>query len=234
MNLYQAISKRKSCRAFSEKPLHQAKLREIGEVIEDFMTLYPDVTLKWRLAEKMKGPFKVKAPHYLIISGQGKAGEAESAGFIFQQLFLWFNLNGIGSVWLGGPKDVNKTNEDIVAMAFGEPKETIERTLSEFKRKPIEGITNSPDDPLIRAVHLAPSGINLQPWYLEKTDNKVLLYEKLLKPPISLMYKLTEVDMGIALCHYALACKEYNKPFNFKRSDEKGEKKGYKLFGKLS
>lgn len=235
LDLYNAIGKRKSCRAYHSQPFEQEKLAKIDEVISGLMSLYPGQTLQWRLAEKLKGPFKVDAPHYLIISGQGKSGEAENTGFIFQQLFLWFNQQAIGSVWLGGPKDASKAlaGKDIIAMAFGDPVESIHRTKSEFKRKPIEEITNSPEDPRIQAVHLAPSGMNLQPWYLEKSGDKVLLYEKILRPPISLFYKLTEVDMGIALCHYALACKQLARPFDFKRIQAEGNRKGYRLFGEL-
>lgn len=235
MDLFDAINKRKSCRSYTERSFDRERLAEVSDAINGFTPLYPDVALEWRFAEKMKGPFKVDAPHYLIISGQGKSGEAESAGFIFQQLMLWFNLHKIGSVWLGGPKDVkeNPSGKDIIAIAFGEPKETVCRNESEFKRKPISEITNSPDDPLIQAVHLAPSGMNLQPWYLEKTHDKVLLYRKILNPPFSLMYKLADVDLGIALCHYAVACQHLGKSFVFKRCEEKRSKKGFGLFGEL-
>lgn len=109
MDLYDLITKRKSCRNYTGRPFAKDQLARIGDVIADLTPLYPDVALEWRFVTKMKGPFKVEAPHYLIISGQGKRGEAESAGFVFQQLMLWFNLHDIGSVWLGGPQDVNQT-----------------------------------------------------------------------------------------------------------------------------
>lgn len=235
MNLYAAINKRKSCREYTGRPFDQDQLSRIGDAINNFMPLYTDVAVEWRFSKKMKGPFKVNAPHYLIISGQGKKGEAESAGFLFQQLMLWFNLHKIGSVWLGGPRDVNQnlSGKDIVAIAFGEPEGKIQRHESKFRRKPIAEITNCPEDPCIQAVHLAPSGLNLQPWYLEKRDDRVFLYRKILSPPVSLFYKLVKVDLGISLCHYALACQNIGKPFVFKPCDEGGDKKGFSLFGEL-
>lgn len=233
--MYALINKRKSCRNYTRRPLNQEQLNKISDAINGFTPLYSDVALKWRFIEKMKGPFKVTAPHYLIISGQGKNGEAESAGFIFQQLMLWLNLYEIGSVWLGGARDANRnpSGKDIVAIAFGEPKDTIRRHESEFRRKPIAQMTNCPDDRCIKAAHLAPSGLNLQPWYFAKREGRVLLYRQILKPPLSLFYKLTEVDLGIALCHYALACQHLGKPFVFKRRKEKGDRKGFHLFGEL-
>jgi len=200
-------------------------LKGILNAIDGFISLYPAVTLDWGFTERMKGPFKVDALHYLINSGQGKKGEAESAGFLFQQPM---HLNGIGSVWLGGPKDVEINPAGIVATAFGEPKEVIRRQRSEFRRKPIAKIINSPDDPS----HLAPSGLNPQPWYWEKTDDRLLLPKRLLKLPISLFYKLTEVDLGIALCHYALAYSHFYNPFIFKRHGAKSSNKGFQLFGR--
>lgn len=235
MDLFDSINRRKSCRNYTGQPFDKEQLEEIREAISGFKPLYPDVRLEYRFAAKTKGIFKVQAPHYLIVSGQGKAGEAENAGFLFQQLILWFDAHDIGSVWLGKTKDIEATNDnDIIVIAFGQANESVHRSESEFKRKAINEITNAPENPCIQAVHLAPSGMNLQPWYLEKSGDKVLLYKQSLKPPLSLVYKKTEVDMGIALCHYALACKRFDKPFVFNRKDEDAGKKGYRLFGELA
>lgn len=235
MDLFEAIGRRKSCRRYTGQPFDTEQLDEIREAIDGFEPLYPDVPLAHRLVTETKGLFRIEAPHYLIISGQGKDGEPENAGFIYQQLVLWLDTRDIGSVWLGKTKDVepNPNGKDIITIAFGQPKEAAHRSKSEFRRKPIGEITNAPDHPCIQAVHLAPSGMNLQPWYLEKVDHKVLLYEQILKPPVSLAYKKTAVDMGIALCHYALACKHFGRPFAFERRNGERDRRGYRLFGEL-
>ena len=235
MDLFEAKSRRKSCRNYTGQPFDREQLDEIRRTIDGFESLYPDAQLEYRFATEAKGLFRIEAPHYLIVSGQGKAGEPENAGFICEQLVLWFDRHDIGSVWLGKTKDVvqNHDGKDIITIAFGQPKGEVHRSESEFKRKPIGEITNAPDDPCIQAVHLAPSGMNLQPWYLEKTGDKILLYEQVLRPPVSLAYKKTAVDMGIALCHYALARKHFGKPFAFERQNGEKDKKGYRLFGEL-
>ena len=236
MDLFEAIARRKSCRSYTGQPFDSGQLDEIRKAIDGFEPLYPDVPLAYRFATETKGLFRIEAPHYLIVSGQGKDGESENAGFIYQQLVLWFDTRDIGSVWLGKTRDVeqNPNGKDIITIAFGQPKETAHRSESEFKRKPIGEITNAPEDPCIQAVHMAPSGMNLQPWYLEKADDKILLYEQVLRPPVSLAYKKTAVDMGIALCHYAIACKHFDKPFAFERQNSGKDKKGYRLFGELA
>ena len=187
--------------------MSEKELVTIREALENFQPLFPDLPLKYRFASETKGMFNVKAPHYLVISGSGKAGEQVNAGFIGQQLVLWLDAHDYGAVWLGGSKDSTETfsKSDIIVMAFGWPAGPFRRSLEEFKRKPIENITNDPLNNCIQAVHLAPSGMNFQPWHLKKKDNKVLFYREILKPHLALAYKLTRIDMGIALCHYFLA-----------------------------
>ena len=73
--------------------------------------------------------------------------------------------------------------------------------------------------------------MNTQPWYFEKQDEKVLVYEKKLKAPLSLAYKLSDIDMGIGLSHYFLACKEFGKPFRFACDASLPSKAGYLPFG---
>lgn len=235
MNLFDSINRRKSCRSYIDQPLSEAQLQEIKDAINEFEPLYPNIPLEHRFITETKGLLKSKAPHYLIISGQGKEGEAENAGFLFQQLILWFDAHDIGCVWLGEAKDAeqNSNGKDLITIAFGKANGSLHRKESEFKRKPINEITNDPKDPCIQAAHLAPSGMNLQPWYFEKVNDKIILYKQKLKPPVSFIYKKTDLDMGITLCHYALACKQFGKSFAFHRKREETNKKGYYLFGEI-
>ena len=233
MDLYPSIAQRRSCRNYDMEPLSQEVLEEVARAIEQFDPLYPDVPLEHRFTAKTKGPYHVDAPHYLIISGRGASGEMEATGFLFEQLILWFDAMDIGSVWLGESKDAEgtATSNDIIAIAFGNSTDSVHRPLDKFKRQPIEDITNAPDDPCIQAAHLAPSGMNTQPWYFEKQGENVLVYKKKLKPPVSLIYKLSDIDMGIGLCHYALACEKDGRVFRFDRKTDLPSKKGYLPFG---
>lgn len=232
-NLYHAISQRKSTRKYEAQPLDAETLAEVEEAIAELSPLDASVRLTWRFARKTKGKFRADAPHYLIISGNGAPGEMEEVGFRFQQLVLWLDTKGIGSVWLGSTRDAEKsdTENDLVTLAFGKAAGSLHRAASEFNRKPLESITNASDDERMQAVRLAPSGMNTQPWYFDKTNDKVLVYRQKLKPPLSLVYKLADLDMGIALCHYALACQQESKPFAFARSDAMPNKPGFVPFG---
>ncbi|MDL2220626.1 hypothetical protein LJC55_03060 [Eubacteriales bacterium OttesenSCG-928-N14] len=233
MDLFDSISRRKSCRSYIDQPMSAEQLDEIRAAIDTFEPLYPELSLDYRFVAKTKGMFHVQAPQYLIISGQGKEREQENVGFLYQQLVLWFDAHDIGCVWLGSTRDVvkNENGKDIITIAFGQVDGSVHRDRSEFKRKPVSDITNDPNDACIQAVNLAPSGMNIQPWYLQKEDGRLLFYRQLLKPPKALAYKLTKIDMGIALCHYATACRHFDKPFTFHQQGDAAAKKGYELFG---
>jgi hypothetical protein len=215
------------------EPLPVETLDTVQNAVKEFKPLYPDVPLECRFAEKTKGLFNIKAPHYLIISGQGNAGEKECAGFLFEQLVLLLDTMDIGCVWLGTSKEAEKSRNknDIIALALGRGVEPVHRSEDDFMRKAMSEITNAPDDVCIQAARLAPSGMNIQPWYFEKNDDKILLYQKKLKPPFSFVYRHTELDMGIALCHYALACEATGKPFAFTRTADIQPKPGFAPFG---
>ena len=236
MDLYASIARRKSCRKYDMQPLGQETMTAIEDAIKGFTPLYADVPLAWRYTSRVNGRFHVEAPHYLIISGKGKSGEAENAGFLFEQLALWFDAMEIGCVWLGGAKDAQagSTEGDMITIGFGKTLEPVHRERAAFKRTPIEKITNAPDDMCVQAAHLAPSGMNTQPWFFEKMEGKTLVYEQKLRPPISLIYKHSDIDMGIGLCHYAMACRQTGRQFTFARAEDLPQKRGYMPFGVIT
>ncbi|MDR0898607.1 MAG: hypothetical protein LBN04_12250 [Oscillospiraceae bacterium] len=237
MELYQAIARRQSTRRYAPDPLPEAFLSEMEAAIAGFAPLYPDRPIAHRLARQVRGMLSVSAPHYLILSGQGAPGEKEQAGFLYEQLVLWLDTQGIGSVWLGGTRDknANPAGQDLLTIAFGRAQGAVHREASAFKRKPIAEITNAPDDPCIQAAHLAPSAINMQPWYFQKDPGGVSVYRRGLRPPLSLVYTFGELDMGIALAHYAVAAKQFGRGFAFTRGAEGcAAKAGYEAFGRIT
>ena len=61
----------------------------------------------------------------------------------------------------------------------------------------------------LKAVRLAPSAVNKQPWRVIKEGNKVHFYEKRNRGYVSDSdWDLQKIDMGIALCHFSIAAKE--------------------------
>lgn len=232
MDLYEYIFKRKASRDYNLEPLSDEILNSIENKLDSIDLLFENAPLSYRFTDKTKGMFQVQAPHYLVISGTGKDGEQENLGFVVQQLILWFNSQNIGNCWLGASKDAkDHTKNDIVIIAFGKSNIPIYRELSDFNRKSISEISNVTDNKFVEAAHLAPSGMNLQPWYFEVLEDKIVLYRQILKGPISLAYKLTKVDIGIALAHFYTTYKHFNQEFKFNSEDINKTKKGYEYFG---
>jgi len=218
------IRKRKSIRAYDPTSLDAATLEEIQEQINKVKPLYPDIKYSIRIADKTKGMLNVKAPHYLLFSSEEKEGSHENIGFIGQQLDLFFSGSGLGSCWLGMAKPEEKESSDlphVICMSFGKPAEPLHRKLSEFKRKPLDSISEG-DDMRLEAARLAPSGVNAQDWFFIAENGKIHCYRKKPNPLLGLMFnKLGCIDMGIALCHIA----EESDGFSFVKESNPPERK---------
>ena len=61
---------------------------------------------------------------------------------------------------------------------------------------------------LLEAARVAPSAVNLQPWLIQKADNRYNFY---LRPPRGiierLIRKMRYIDIGIAMAHMAVQAK---------------------------
>jgi hypothetical protein len=162
-----------------------------------------------------------KAPHFLLISGKEHPLRNTAAGFLYQHAELWLYAHGYATRWLGGAKGKAADPNHIIGIAFGKPSESVTRKPEDFKRKPPGEIAKGTDSRL-EAVRLAPSGMNGQPWYFIVDDRspagsgKIHVYYKAsLGGLAGMLYNLTELDVGIALCHLAVASEHEGKPFNF-------------------
>ncbi|MCL2637912.1 MAG: nitroreductase [Oscillospiraceae bacterium] len=210
------IRKRKSVRKYDMTPLDSAALEKVQKQIEELKPLYSNIKYSVQIANKTKGVFNVKAPHYLIFCSEEREGHLENIGFFGQQMDLFFSASGLGSCWLGASKPEQKEDTalpHIICMAFGKAAEPLHRELSEFKRKPLSDISEG-DDERIEAARLAPSAVNTQNWHFIAENNKIHCYQKKPNPLLVFMFnKLNCIDMGIALCHIA----EESESFSFKK-----------------
>ena len=78
------------------------------------------------------------------------------------------------------------------------------RDISGFKRKSLADISDYADDRL-KPAQMAPSAINMQPWFFKHTDDGFDVYQvkqNFLKRPI---VKWNPIDVGIALAHMYVA-----------------------------
>lgn len=175
----------------------------------------------------------------------------EAFGYSFEMLVLHAQSLGIGTVWLGGTMNrpafeqaMELAEDEMMPCAsplgFTAKKMSLRegmmrKAIKADERLPFEELffDGALDTPLtkekagnlaepLEMVRLAPSAVNKQPWRAVVSDNAVHFYLKRSKN-FSHEGKLDmqKVDMGIALCHFALTAKENSLSTIFERNDPK-------------
>ena len=225
-SLYEYIFKRKSVRKYKETPLSKEQLSQLEEQIESLKPLYPRIKTSCEIVDHIKSTMLIKAPHYLLFSSENMDGRLENAGFMLQQMTLYFTSIGLGSCWYGMGKPIEKQQSEmpfVIAMSFGYPEEALYRELSEFNRKSLKEISDS-SDPILDAVRLAPSAMNSQNWFFICEKGMIHVYQKKLNPLKAFMLeRMNSIDIGIAVCNLYMA----NDHFSFTKLIEYPQKKGY-------
>jgi hypothetical protein len=232
--LYEAIFKRKSVREYAQGPLDADVLPEITSFMMGLRTAFSGIRTEVRIMTNADvwGMFKVDAPHFLVIFSEAKEGYLTNAGFMLQQMDLFFSTKGIGSCWQGGPKLTRKVTgvsdlEFIISIAFGSPAGDIRRkNVSEFERKPLAKMTDiKGHDHLLEAARLAPSAMNNQPWYF--TGGNGIIHVHSARSLV--LDRMNRISAGIALCHLWLAAVHSGgtPEIGIEKSGEASSPKGY-------
>ena len=173
----------------------------------------------------------------------------EAFGYSFETLVLYAQSLGIGTVWVGGTMDraafeqamALEKDERMPCMSpLGYPakkmsvKEGMMRKgIKADSRRPFESIffdgafkvplTSEKAGVLahpLEMVRWAPSAVNRQPWRVVVTDNAAHFYLRHTKGFVSeAVGDMQKIDMGIALCHFALAAEEDGLNVRFSISD---------------
>ncbi|MBS7257656.1 MULTISPECIES: nitroreductase family protein [Methanobrevibacter] len=228
MKLEEQIYLRKSCRKYLDEPVN---LDLIDEFMSNVKPLNEDIKYRYEFLKQNEVSSKMhfKAPYYLAIYSEIKENYMVNAGFIFQQLCLYLQSQGIGSCWLGLGSPKKKDSEFVILISFGKS-DDMTRTLDEFKRNNLSKISDEVDESLIPA-QLAPSAMNSQPWYFKHTVDGFDVYQ--VKQNIikrQLLKRWNPIDMGIAISHMYIA---NENTFEFKIKDNFDELKGYTYIGSI-
>ncbi len=169
-------------------------------------------------------------------------------GFSFEMFVLYAWSLGIGTVWLGGTMNrpafeaaMDLSEDEIMPCAspLGYPagkmslREVMMRKgIKADDRLPFEALffDGSFSAPLAREkagpfaqplamVRLAPSAVNRQPWRVVVKENAAHFYLQRSKGFAGGDLDMQMIDMGIALCHFALAAQAQNLPIAFTMAD---------------
>jgi len=243
-DIYSVIFKRKSIRKYDLSPLDDDDLKKIEDHIDHLTPLYSDIKIDIKIvsANDVKTKFIMKkAPHYLAMFSEVKEDYLTNVGFMLQQMDLILSSMGIGTCWQEIPNLTTKALKlsklkFIILLAFGKPLEPLYReSISEFKRKPLQKISNfDGDEALLEPSRLAPSATNNQPWFFTGNDNIIHIYS--IKPNIlkSILLKRTiPIDIGIAMYHLKVAAEHFNKNFEIV-FDKTSEKNGYIYYASMN
>ena len=172
-------------------------------------------------------------------------------GYSFEMLVLYAQSLGLGTVWLGGTmnraafEQAMKLEEGEMmpcATPIGYPakkmsvrENMMRKAIKADERLPFEELffDGTFDKPLTKEkagslalpldmVRLAPSAVNKQPWRVIMSDNTVHFYLKRSKGfGHEGKLDMQMIDMGIALCHFALTANNNGLHIAFTQEDPK-------------
>ncbi len=170
-------------------------------------------------------------------------------GYSFETFVLYAQSLGLGTVWLGGTMNrdaferaMDLDEDEMMPCAspvgYAAKKMSVRETMMRKAIKANERLTfeelffySSFDAPFtmelagklaepLEMVRLAPSAVNKQPWRVVVTDNTVHFYLKRSKGfGHGSKLDMQMIDMGIALCHFALTAKENGIAIDFIRNN---------------
>ena len=221
MTLYETIFTRRAVRSYDMAALGSAALAEIRAFVSAIEQLDGQCArIEIVAADKVKNDI---APHYILAyCGAGDCAYM-NVGYVLQKVDLYLQSKGYGSLWLGMAKPSEPNDDFCIMLAFGKTNVPPRQNNDEFKRLPIDEISNTDND-VAQAARLAPSAMNSQPWKLDFTENKVCIHyfgrgiSKLI-----LKNKLSKIDLGIVSRHIELALLNEGKTVQriFPQTDKK-------------
>ncbi len=178
-----------------------------------------------------------------------KVPHAEEAfGYAFEEVVLRAWQQGIGTTWIAGTMDrpafekaVGLGPDEVMPCVSPLGRAAAKMSLREslmrkgvkadwrydfgelfFKESFGTALTEEEAGALagpLQMVRLAPSAVNKQPWRAVVCGNRVHFYEKHGKGYVTDGWDIQKIDMGIALCHFALAAEESGRKVSFAMED---------------
>jgi nitroreductase len=244
MEMYDAISYRKSTRKYSTEALSAEQLQAVKAIIDSAERLYNNIDMKinlvvdghefFKLLPGIIGGYgKIKAPHYLVVTSEEKEGSLQNIGCTLQGVVLRLTAMNIATCWIGGnikdglsfsSPDIPEEHKPQVVIALGNPQNGISpfrQNSEKAKRKDISEITSGSMDitwsKIMSAVRLAPSAANTQPWRFVFKDGKVNVYSAKTAGFVTKHFlgSLNHIDIGIALCHVMVASRHFSRNIRF-------------------
>lgn len=186
------------------------------------------------------------AADFLAIAHEYGPLADEAVGYAFEQVILYCTGLDLGTCWMGGtfkyddfasainlqegeilriisPVGYKREKKSFVDSLFGKMTNNVSR--ERFDKLFFDGAWDVPmtEDiageykTALEMVRLAPSARNKQPWRILRKDGEFHFYRH---PDLS---RFTRIDMGIAMCHFDMVCREQGLKGGFELRDSMPE-----------
>ena len=224
MTIQEAIKARHSVRAYINKPLAEEvakvlkdKIAEINEKGHLHIQLIQNEPKAFQGTLAKYGKFR-GVNDYLVMAGQKSEDLDERVGYYGEQLVLLAQTLGLNTCWVGlsyskvpGTYVLNEGEKIAcyIAIGYGETQGV------SHKIKTVGQVSNASDStPLwfkkgVEAALLAPTAVNQQKFSFEYIGIKDGNHKVLAKKGFSLI-GYTQMDMGIAKCHFEIGAGKDN------------------------
>ncbi len=196
----------------------------------------------------------IKGAEYFLAGAIPKKKKAlEDYGYIFEHIILKATELNIGTCWMAGTfkrstiaREINLDDEEIIPAIspIGIPSKN-RRLLGKIMRIAIRAKVRKPWETLfftdafeplplenledtlksaLEMVRLAPSAKNKQPWRIVRDkSNKIHFFIKI-DPRTKRVLNYQKLDIGIAMCHFELAMRNFEKDGKWKQISPDVEK----------
>ncbi len=236
--ILELIRSRRSVRTFAPKEIPGEVLQDLMDFANDITNPYGVPVWFKLLNAKAHGlssPVISGGDWYIGGGVEDVPYSAEAFGYSFERLVLYAQSLGLGTTWIGGT--MNRGNFEramelldgeqmpcVTPLGYPADKMSLRETMmrrgvkagsrSAFGEVFFDGSFGKPLTPEragklaepLEAVRLGPSAVNKQPWRVVVTEDAAHFYVKKVKGiPVPSMQK---IDLGIALCHFALTAED--------------------------
>lgn len=220
MTLYETIFARRTVRKMDPQPLDTETLDKVQAVLDGAEHLDGQTSRYEIVDNTVVGG---GAPHYILAYCDANSAAYADVGFVLQKADLYLQSIGLGGWWLGMKKAEGGAQDFCIMLGFGKPQTPARKGEQEFKRLPLETVSDA-DNAVARAMRLAPSAVNSQPWEFHFGANMVTikLHGRGAMRAV-LKKRLNKIDLGIVTRYAQVALLEENREIQSMRPVEEGK-----------
>lgn len=223
MNLYEAISVRKSVRSYTNEEISADIQNKIREQFHSLFAPFGKINADYSILDnrhsqrKLLSLLSVRAPYYMAFYSDESPRHMMNIGFLMEQMALFLTTLGLGTCFIGS-KRVRKEEQTkgklqlAGLLAFGHAKGSATRKRTDANRLPMEELCIFKEVPrqwmrqLLEAAILSPSALNSQPWRFVVYDNRIHIFCK--KHRVEQMGRMEEMNFGIMFANLLTAAEE--------------------------